>query len=91
MAATCRSRLWLGNLDHQCLGGEQQAGNRSRILQGSPGYLGRVDDAGLHQVLEHASCRVVAEVLVLRLKNLGHHHCTLFAGIRDDLAQGLFE
>ena len=36
--------------DH-ALGGQQQAGNGGRILQRVTGHLGRVDDAGLDQVL----------------------------------------
>src|ERR1035437_5917667 len=91
VAAAGRSRLRLRNLDNQGFGGEQKSRNRGCVLQGRAGDLGGVDDAGLHQALEDARKSVVAKMLVLGLKNLGHHNRALFAGIGDDLAQRLFE
>src|ERR1039458_5568701 len=91
VAAACRSTLGLRNLDDKGFSGEQETCNRSCILQRGASHLGGVDDAGLDQVLEDAGSRVVAVVLVLRLKHLGNNHRTLFAGIGNDLAQGLFE
>ena len=52
VAAAGRSSLGLRNLDNQCFGGEQETGNRGRVLQRRAGDLGGVDDAGLDQVLE---------------------------------------
>src|ERR1035437_6436824 len=81
----------LGELNHQSFSGEKEASNRGCVLECRAGHLGRVDDAGLHKILVDAGCRVVAEVRVLRLENLGHHNSALFAGICDNLAQRLFE
>ena len=90
--AACRSgSLGLGQFDHQSFGGEKQSGNGSRSLQGSAGYLGRVDHASLHQVLELTGCRVITEVLILRLEDLGDNDRALFACVGDDLAQRLFQ
>ena len=54
-------------------------------------YLGRVDNAGLDQILEDAGKGVISVVLILGFENLGRDHSALFAGIGDDLTQWLFE
>src|SRR6202034_74528 len=43
------------------------------------------------QVFEGVGLGVIAVVGVLALEDFADHHCTLFAGIADDLAQWLFE
>src|ERR1700733_13113816 len=91
VASASWSSLLLWNLNHQCFGGEQETGDGSRILKGCTSNFGRVDDASLHQVLEHARCSVVAIVLVLRLEHLCHYDCALFAGIGNNLPKRLFE
>ena len=72
--------------DHR-LGGHQQAGDRGRILQRRPHHLGRVNNAGLHQVLELASLRVKAPVVLVSVEDLAGDHRTVLAGILGDLAQ----
>ena len=64
---TGRGRLVFLLLHHHALGGEQKAGDRRGVLQRRAGDLGRVDDAGLDQILVGIGRGVVAEVLVLRL------------------------
>src|SRR5580658_4492576 len=91
VAAACRSCLLLRNFDYEGFGGEQETGNRGRVLQRRAGHLGGIDDAGLDQVFEVARSGVVAVVLVLGFKNLGYDNCAFFAGIGDDLTERLFE
>jgi hypothetical protein len=43
--------LGLGDLRGHGFGRQHEAGDRGCVLQSSAGYLGRVDDAGLDQVL----------------------------------------
>ena len=50
-----RGLLRLGLLGDQGLGGQQQPGDRRRVLQRRAHDLGRVDDAGLDQVLVDSS------------------------------------
>jgi hypothetical protein len=62
-AARHRRRLVLLRLlDHDRLGGEQQAGDRSGVLQRRPGDLRRVDDAGATRSSYLVGARVVAVV-----------------------------
>src|SRR6202047_4063838 len=56
---TTRSRFFfLGHLSHQCFGGEHERGDRSGVLQRCASHLGRIDDAGLYQVLIFAGSHV---------------------------------
>src|SRR6202051_2267932 len=50
--------FFLGHLSHQCFGGEHQSGDRSGVLQCCASHLGRIDDAGLYQVLVFAGSHV---------------------------------
>ena len=52
----------LRQLGDDALGREEQAGDGSRVLQRAAGHLGRVDDAGLDEVLVFAGGDVVAFV-----------------------------
>ena len=56
-----RFLLLFGNLRHQRFGGEQQRGDRRRVLQRRADDLGRVDDAGRDQVFDLVVLRVVAD------------------------------
>src|SRR5579862_7517204 len=90
-AGRSRRNVAFRNLDHHCLGGEEETGNRGCVLKCRPGHLGWVDNAGLHQILVHTSFGVVAKVLFFRCEYLAHHNCAFFTGIAYDLAQRLFE
>src|ERR1700704_2115916 len=58
-ARTTQGRFFfLGHLSHQCFCGEHESGNRSGVLQRRAGHLGRIDDAGLHQILVFAGSHV---------------------------------
>src|SRR5277367_2295193 len=57
-----RRFLLLRDLGDHALGREQEPGDRRRVLQRRAGDLGRVDDAGLHEVLVLVGRDVVAEV-----------------------------
>jgi hypothetical protein len=61
-----RFRLWLFG-DHRG-GGHQQTGDRGRTLRRCPHDLGRVDDAGPHQILELAGLRLEAPVVLVRIE-----------------------
>ena len=58
-----RSGFLLGELGHHGLGGDQEARNRSRILQRGANDLRRVDNARLNQVLVFFGLRVKAETV----------------------------
>src|SRR5271157_837333 len=87
----CRFLLLFRKLGYQGFGGQHQGRDGACVLQCRPRDLGRIDDAGLHQVLELIGLRVVAEVLVFRLANSAHNNRALFARVDNDLAQRLFE
>ena len=63
-----------------------RAGDGRRVLQRRAGDLGRVDDAGLEQVLELAGGGVEADRAGLAL-DLLHHDGTLEAGVVGDAAE----
>src|SRR5678816_2094928 len=46
-----RVLLLLGNLGDEGFGGGEERSDRRGVLQRAPDHLGRVDDAGLHQIL----------------------------------------
>ena len=50
---------------HQGFSGEKQTCDRSGVLHRGAGYLGRVDDTCLHEILGDAGGRLVTEVLIL--------------------------
>ena len=79
-----------GLVDDDGLGGEEQTGDGSRVLQGRPGDLGRVDDAGLEQVLVVAGGGVEA-VGALEVANPLDDDTALHAGVDRDLLQRLLE
>src|SRR5215467_5594858 len=47
LAAARRSFLFFRNVGDQRFGGQHQSSDRSRVLKGSAGHLGRIDHAGL--------------------------------------------
>src|ERR1019366_2340468 len=67
--------------------GDQQAGDRGRVLQGATHDLGRVDDALAHHVDVVARLGVVAEVVLVLLQDLADHDRAVFAGIDRDLTR----
>ena len=83
--------LGLGNVGYHGFRGEHQARDGGCVLQRRAGYLGGVDDAGLHQIFVDIRCGVVAVVRVLALVDFADNHRAFFAGVADDLAEGLFE
>src|SRR6185312_11134780 len=81
-----RGLLPLGLLGDQGLGGDQERSDRSRILQRRAHHLGRIDDAGLDQVLIFAGGRVVAPGIVSLLQELADHDRAVIARVLGDLA-----
>src|SRR5690349_9724967 len=81
--------IFLRQFADSCVRRQQQASNRSCVLQCRTRHLGRVDDTSFHQVTVLARCRVVA-VVALACCNCCHHDAGFFAAVRDDLAQRLF-
>src|SRR5882762_3071802 len=82
--------LLLDQLGHHCLGGEQQPGNRSRVLQRGAAHLGRIEHAHLDQIAELLGLGIEAGV-AFPFRDLVHDHRGFGAGIGDDHAQRLFQ
>src|SRR5690625_2345839 len=76
-------------LGHSGFGGEQQAGDRGRVLQRGAGDLGGVEHTLLHQIAVLASGGVVA-VVALAGGDLVHHDAGFVAGGAHDGTQRLF-
>src|SRR5205085_7855933 len=70
--------------------GEQQAGDRSGVLQRAPGHLRRIDDAGFHQVFVFARGDVIAFVAFALLDFLDDERAFLARVVRK-LAHRLFD
>src|SRR5580700_45321 len=70
--------------DHR-LGGDEQARDRRRALQGLTHDLGRVDDALFHHVDVFAALGVEAERVVVVLEDLADDDGAVFTGIGGDL------
>src|ERR1700754_4160180 len=84
-----RSSVLLRLVGDDRLGGQEQRGDRGRVLQGRAGDLGRVDDAGLEQVLVLARGRVEA-LARTQVADLLRDDAALEAGVdRDLLERGL--
>jgi hypothetical protein len=85
-----RCAFFLRQLGDEHFGGQQETGNAGGVLQGRAGHLGRVDDAGLHQVFVFARLGVVADIALLGADVL-HDRGAFVAGVGGQLTQGLFE
>jgi hypothetical protein len=72
-------------LDDRRFGGDQQAGDRSRILQRGAHDLGRVDHAGLHQVFVGVGGGVEALGLVTLAQQVARNDRAIMAGVLGDL------
>src|SRR6266571_7222245 len=82
--------LLFDQLGNHRLGGEEQSGNRSRVLQRGAAHLGRIEHAHLDQIAELLRLGIEAEV-ALPFRNLVHHDRRLGTGVGHDLAQRLLE
>src|SRR5687767_115018 len=71
-------------------GREQETGDRSGVLQRAPRHLGRIDDAGFHQVFVFARGHVVAFVAFALLHFLDDERAFLARVVRE-LAERLFD
>src|SRR5579864_4248485 len=78
--------LVLGLVGDDRLGGEEERGDRGRVLEGRAGDLGRVDDAGLEQVLVLARRRVEPEG-ALEVADALDDDTALVAGVDGDLLE----
>ena len=74
------SRLLLGLVADETLGGEEHAGDRSGVLQSHTGHLGRVDDSSLAQILVDIGTGIVTKV-ALTLADFLDNYCTLATGV----------
>ena len=90
VAVSSACGLLLLALGHQSLGGEQQGSDRSRVLEGGTGHLGRVDDPGDDQILEDAGLGVEADVAGFAPHPF-NHDAALGAGVDGDLTKRLLE
>src|SRR5690606_40368917 len=66
-------------------GGDQQTGNRGRVLQRGPDDLGRVDHTGLDQVLVSVGLGVEALRLVGFAQQVAGNHRTVGTDVLRDL------
>src|SRR5687768_8355330 len=90
-AAAHGGRLLLGPLGDHGFRCHQQAGDRSRVLQGATHDLGRVDDAGLEHVDIFGVLRVEAEGAALAFEQLADHDRTVDASVLGDLTDRLLQ
>src|SRR3569833_172106 len=88
---TAGSRLVFLLLDDERFRREEEAGDRRRVLQRRAGHLGRVDDAGLDQVLVRVGERVVTERVILRRTDLLDDDGAFTTGVLHDHADRLFD
>src|SRR5262249_27867097 len=79
------TRLLLGSLGDHRLGGDEQASNRGRGLRRRADYLGWVDDAVRHEVLELAGLRVEPESIGVVVLDLAHYHRAILACVDRNL------
>src|SRR6185369_5076 len=88
----CGTTLFIvGNLRNHRFSRQHQAGDRSSVLERSASDLGRIDDAGFHQVLERLSRRIEADALVLLRTNTLDYYRAFLTGVLHDLTQRLFQ
>ena len=79
-----------GQFSDGAVGGQQQAGNRSSILQRGAGHLGRIDHAHFHQVTIALGLGIETKA-ALALDHLVDHHRSLGTGVGADGTQRLFQ
>ena len=65
VSAAAFGSLFLVLLGDEDFGGQEQAGDAGRVLEGGAGDLGRVDDAGLEEVFVLAGLGVEADAALL--------------------------
>ena len=87
-AARRHRRSLLRTLRHQRLGGEDEARNGRRVLQGGARDLRGVNNALRHKVAELAGGRIVALPAVF---NLLHNHGAFHARVVGNLPGGFFQ
>ena len=90
MRITAASRFVFLLLGDQTFGGQDQAGDRRRVLQRGAHDLGRIDDALRDEVAVLAGRRVVAVAFAKRFDRV-HDDAALLPGIFGDLAERLFD
>src|SRR6516225_8681599 len=84
----CRRRaLLLRYLGDHRLGGDQEAGDRGRVLERAAHHLGGVDDALGDEVAVLAGLGVEAVVVLVLVEDLADHDRAVFAGVEGDLAR----
>src|SRR6202521_3548397 len=72
-------------------GGEHQARDGRRVLQGEAGDLGRVDNTHLDHVAVLAGMGVKVQAFVLGIADLADHNGAFMAGVEGNLAGRLFK
>src|SRR5262249_51875485 len=84
-AAGHRGSLLLRGFHDDGFGGNDEASNGGRILQGDAHDLGRVDDAKLHQIAVLAALGVIPIGVGCILDQLANNNRAVVAGIVNDL------
>src|SRR5271168_2960671 len=83
------SIVYLHYTRNHSLGGEHERCDGSRVLQGRAGDFGRIDHAGLYEILVLFGSSVEAEVRILLVFDMFGHYSALGSAIEHDLADRL--
>src|SRR5580658_927090 len=89
MVSSLSLRLFHHGADHG-FRGKHQSGDRRSILERRASDLGRIDDAGLHQILILIGGGVETEVRICLGLDLLDHDGALDSAVEHDLADRLF-
>jgi hypothetical protein len=91
VVATAATLFVFRNVRDKGFGGQHERCDGCSVLQRGTGNLGRIDDAGFHQVFELISLGVVAVVVILGVADLADDDCAFFTGVGNNLAERLFQ
>ena len=83
-----RRSVFLRAVGNHGFRGDQQACDRSRILQRTPHDLRRIDDALGNKVTVLSSLCIEAEVVGVVVKDLANNNRAIFAGILEPRERG---
>ena len=82
--------LFLWNVRDEAFGGEEEAGDGGRVLEGATGHLGRVNDARFDEVLILTGGHIVALVAFAFL-DFGHDESAFDTSVGIELTERSFD
>src|SRR5690606_8852113 len=89
-SGSCRGFFFFRDFRHDSFGRQQQAGDRSSVLEREARYLGRVDNTSIEEVFELVFAGIVT-VVFLAFANLADDNRSFLTSIGNDGAQRSFE